>query len=73
MAESWHRAEESVGGSMRTFEFRFTVQCVGAGEENIARVEELIDLNMQDLVMDDEFITALDEKEAVTIQVNLVK
>jgi hypothetical protein len=33
----------------------------------------MIDLSMQDLVFDDEFITALDEKEAVTIQVNLVK
>jgi hypothetical protein len=39
----------------------------------MARVEEMIDLTMQDLVFDDEFITALDEKEAVTIQVNLVK
>jgi hypothetical protein len=58
---------------MRTFEFRFTVQCVGAGEENIARVEEMIDLHMQELVMDDMFIEALDEKEAVTIQVDLVK
>jgi hypothetical protein len=29
----------------------------------------MIDLSMQDLVMDDEFIGALDEKEAVTIQV----
>jgi hypothetical protein len=33
------------------------------------RVEELIDLNMQDLVFDDEFIEALDEQEAVSIQV----
>ena len=29
----------------------------------------MIDLNMQDLVMDDEFVAALDEKESVTIQV----
>jgi hypothetical protein len=54
---------------MRTYEYKFTVQCVGAGEPNLARVEELIDLSMQDLVYDDDFITALDEKEAVTIQV----
>jgi hypothetical protein len=33
----------------------------------------MIDLSMQDLVFDDEFVAALDEKEAVTIQVNLVK
>jgi hypothetical protein len=29
----------------------------------------MIDLSMQDLVYDDEFVAALDEKEAVTIQV----
>jgi hypothetical protein len=29
----------------------------------------MIDLSMQDLVYDDEFIAALDEKEAVAIQV----
>jgi hypothetical protein len=29
----------------------------------------MIDLNMQDLVFDDEFIQALDEQEAVSIQV----
>jgi hypothetical protein len=33
----------------------------------------MIHLNMQELVYDDEFIAALDEKESVTIQVNLVK
>jgi hypothetical protein len=29
----------------------------------------MIDLTMQELVLDDQFIDALDEKEAVTIQV----
>ena len=54
---------------MRTFEFRFIVECAGEGSADLARVEEMIDLSMQELVMDDEFIAALDEKEAVTIQV----
>jgi hypothetical protein len=58
---------------MRTYEFSFTVICASAGEPDLARVEEMIDLSMQDLVYDDEFIQALDEKEAVTIQVKLVK
>ena len=58
---------------MRTFQFQFTINCVGSGEADLARVEEMVDLSMQDLVYDDEFITALDEKEAVTIQVSLVK
>lgn len=56
----------------RTFKFLFEVTCTGQGEADVARVEHMIDLSMQDLVMDDEFIAALDEKEAVTIQVNLL-
>ena len=54
---------------MRTYEFKFTVQCVGEGDADLAQVENMIDLSMQELVMDDEFIAALDEREAVTIQV----
>jgi hypothetical protein len=45
------------------------VVCAGDGTANLARVEEMIDLSMQDLVYDDEFIVALDEKQSVTIQV----
>ena len=58
---------------MREYQFVFTVVCAGNGTPNMARVEEMIDLSMQDLVFDDEFIAALDEKQSVTIQVNLVK
>ena len=53
----------------RLYKFSFTVECAGEGTPDLAKVEELIDLSMQDLVYDDEFIAALDEKEAVTIQV----
>ena len=58
---------------MREYQFVFNVGCAGNGTPDMARVEEMIDLSMQDLVFDDEFITALDEKQSVTIQVNLVK
>ena len=58
---------------MRTFKFVFTVECAGDGRADLDRAESLIDLAMQELVYDDEFIAALDEKESVTIQVNLVK
>ena len=58
---------------MRTFKFEFEVICAGPGDADLVRVEQMIDLSMQDLVYDDEFVTALDEKEAVTIQVILVK
>ena len=53
----------------RTYSFTFNIECASDGEPDLARVEEMIDLNMQDLVYDDEFIAALDEKEIVTIQV----
>jgi hypothetical protein len=53
--------------------FTFTVECAGEGTADLQRVEEMIDLTMQDLVFDDEFIAALDEKQSVTIQVSLVK
>jgi hypothetical protein len=57
----------------RTYKFEFVVECASAGEPDLARVEEMIDLSMQELVYDDEFVQALDEKEAVTIQTILVK
>ena len=57
----------------RTYKFQFTVECMGEGDADLNRVEEMIDLSMQELVHDDEFIQALDEKEAVTIQTILVK
>ena len=54
---------------MREFKYQFTVVCKGQGRADEQQVESMIDLAMQDLVYDDEFIAALDEKEAVTIQV----
>jgi hypothetical protein len=53
----------------RTFTFSFTIECAGEGKADLALVENMIDLTMQELVMDDSFIDALDEKEAVSIQV----
>jgi hypothetical protein len=57
---------------MREMKFQFTVICVGKGQADDERVESMIDLAMQDLVYDDEFVAALDEKEAVTIQVSRI-
>jgi hypothetical protein len=54
---------------MRTFTYQFTIECASNGTANEEEVERLIDLNMQDLTFDDTFIEALDESEAVTIQV----
>ena len=57
---------------MRELKFQFTVICTGSGEADEQQVESMIDLAMQDLVYDDEFVAALDEKEAVTIQVSRI-
>lgn len=55
---------------MREYRFVFTVQCSSDGVADEQKVESMIDLAMQDLVYDDTFVAALDEKEAVTIQVS---
>jgi hypothetical protein len=56
----------------RTYKFQFEVVCAGTGTPDLDKVENMIDLSMQDLVYDDEFVAALDEKEALTIQVTRV-
>jgi len=56
----------------RQYTFKFTVECAGSGTPDMEKVESMIDLAMQDLVYDDEFITALDEGESVTIQVQQI-
>jgi hypothetical protein len=57
----------------RQYTFTFTVECASNGQPDLIRAEEMINLSMQELIYDDEFIATLDEKESVTIQVNLVK
>lgn len=54
----------------RKYNFKFEIICGGEGSADVPRVEELIDLAMQDLVYDDEFISALDESQSVTIRVS---
>lgn len=57
---------------MREYRFIFTVECASKGKADVGRVEQMIDLAMQDLVHDDHFVAALDESTAVTIQVTPV-
>jgi hypothetical protein len=56
--------------AMRTLKFQFEVICASEGTADDVLVESMIDLAMQDLVYDDEFIVALGEKESVTIRVS---
>jgi hypothetical protein len=58
--------------TQRTYNFKFEVICAGNGTADEAKVESMIDLAMQDLVYDDEFISALDEKQSVTIRVSKI-
>mgnify|MGYP003345127933 CR=1 FL=1 len=55
---------------MRKFTYQLEVICAGNGTADEGRVEHMLDLAFQDLVYDDEFIGALDEKESVTIRVS---
>lgn len=52
----------------RTIRYSFTIECATDGTANLEKVEHMIDLAMQDLVYDDEFIAALGETQSVTIQ-----
>lgn len=53
----------------RRFTYTLTIECASEGNADHEQVERLLDLHFQDLVMDDEFVAELDEKQAVTIQV----
>jgi archaellin len=61
-------SEETVDAK-REFRYTFIVSCASEGTAELDKVEQLIDLSMQELVYDDAFIAALDEGQAVTIQV----
>ena len=57
----------------RTYTFMFTVECAGVGTPDLVAAENMIDLTLQELLMGDDLIKAIEEKEALTIQVNLLK
>ena len=73
MDQGWSREEGFDRTMSRTYTFIFTVECAGDGTPDLVAAENMIDLTLQELLMGDDLIKALDEKEAVTIQVNLVK
>ena len=53
----------------RKFTYTLTIECASEGDADLNKVENLLDLHFQELVMDDSFVNELDEKQAVTIQV----
>lgn len=57
---------------MRTLKYVITFELGGPGELDQARVNEMVDLAIQDLIYDDEFIGALDEKVSVSSTVTAI-
>lgn len=58
---------------MRTYLFQFEVICANdSGQPDLAQVESMIDLAMQELIYDDRFVAALAEDSAVTIRVSQI-
>ena len=55
---------------MHNYNFKFEVICSTAKSPDLAKVEDMLNLAMQDLVYDDQFIEALGETESVTIRVS---
>ena len=53
----------------RQFTYTLTIECASEGDADLNSVENLLDLHFQELVMDDQFVNELDEKQAITIQV----
>lgn len=54
---------------MRTFKFQFEIVCASDGAADELKMAELIDLAVRGLIDDDEFIQALDEEEAISVDV----
>ena len=53
----------------RRYSFTFNIECASEGKADLEREEHLLDLHLQELIMDDEFISELGETQAVTIQI----
>jgi hypothetical protein len=53
----------------RRFRYVFELECISDGVADEQKMHELIDLAIRGLVDDEEFIRALDEKEAVSVDV----
>ena len=55
---------------MKQFDFKFEVICSNPERPDLTKVEEMINLAMQDLIYDDNFVAALGEKASITIRVS---
>ena len=56
----------------RRWEYRVVFEAGGEGAADQARLDELVDLAIKDLIYDDEFIGALDEKVSVSSTVTFL-
>ena len=53
----------------REYTYVFKIWCASEGVADLQQVENLLDLSMQELAMDEMFASALDETQAITIQI----
>jgi hypothetical protein len=56
----------------RTFNFSVTIECGSDGQADTDRVYQMMAITMQDLIYDDEFVSALGETQSVSVQVTPV-
>jgi hypothetical protein len=56
----------------RTFKFTVVVECGSDGTADMNRVQEMVAITMQDLIYDDDFVSALGETQSVSVQVTPV-
>jgi hypothetical protein len=53
----------------RTFTYSVVIECGSNGSADMNRVQEMVALTMQDLIYDDDFVSALGETQSVSVQV----
>jgi hypothetical protein len=53
----------------RTFTFTVTIECGSDGSADTAQVQQMMALTMQDLIYDDDFVSALGETQSVSVLV----
>ena len=57
---------------MRTFRFSVVIECASDGQANMDLVQQMMGLTMQELIFDDDFVSALGETQSVSVEVTPV-
>lgn len=57
---------------MRRFKFEVTIECASDGQADTDRVQQMLSLSCQELIFDDDFVTALGETQSVSVEITPV-